>query len=222
MSERMKRIVGILRERVVARGWAVFDATGIEALEILSSEVDALMHGFDRMENLARSGPVAPPKDQLRYWQERAKKAEADADAWRTAAESALRELQDAKKPIKTDSPTLIALIETIWEFVNDPQVQGALAYGLVGNRFDALVAAFATYESPPWPPKAAAAPATPTPASSPIVIDSARVLTLADAVRAFFKAYENVRPAFAAGHWLVSPTDWADLKAALAKFDAP
>jgi hypothetical protein len=197
----------------------------LEGLEILSSEVDALQRCLERVIAPAKIGAPARADDWTDPYAEvvrRCQKAEADADAWRTAAESALRELQDAKKPIKTDSPTLIALIETIWEFVNDPQVQGALAYGLVGNRFDALVAAFATYESPPWPPKAAAAPATPTPASSPIVIDSARVLTLADAVRAFFKAYENVRPAFAAGHWLVSPTDWADLKAALAKFDAP
>jgi hypothetical protein len=134
MSERMKRIVAILRERVAARGWAVFDTTGIEALEILSSEVDALMHGFDRMENLARGGS-APIHNPLSYVQgadliptsavqranrmadlatvaelnRRCQKAETDVDAWRTAAESALRELQDLKKPIKTDSPALFA-----------------------------------------------------------------------------------------------------------------
>jgi hypothetical protein len=96
MSERMKRHVEKTRKM---QDFKHTFPELLEGLEILSSEVDALQRCLERVIAPAKIGAPARADDWTDPYAEvvrRCQKAEADADAWRTAAESALRELQDA------------------------------------------------------------------------------------------------------------------------------
>jgi hypothetical protein len=146
MSERMKRIIEKMKE---AASFSYPTPEIFEGLGILASEVDALMRGFDRMENLVRgcstSIHATPPKAQERcdicsipFAPNDTKIGHGDGAGQRFAHDWCYWEERAHKA---------VALANAVREFVRDSQVQGLLAYGHYGNELDALTRALAKFE---------------------------------------------------------------------------